>query len=131
MFLAIDYGRKKMGLAIGEIIPKGLGIISNDNSVAVLEEIKKICDEYSVDKIILGLPLRDDGGESEMSLEIREFGCTLEENLKKPVVFEQEQYTSEEAKRIIADYAKKNHKYSIDEISAILILEQYLEGVRE
>lgn len=60
--LAIDYGTKRIGLAIGDTADKVVvpfGIIENKGNFFVSEELKKICDGEDIEKIIIGLPYHD------------------------------------------------------------------------
>ena len=133
MFLAIDYGKKRMGLAIGKVIPKGAGMIDGTKSrQVVFDQIAKICSENEVHKIIIGLPFLGSGDEGSLVEEAREFGQNLSKELSIPVDYEEEQYTSAEAERIIAEnnvkYDRKDGK--VDEMAAVLILEQYINNIK-
>lgn len=134
-YLAIDYGKKRIGLAIGEIIPKGCGIISGEKKrEKIISEIKNICDSNEVDEIVLGIPIRGNGSKGELAFEIEKFARELESKLKIRVNFEQEQFTSVSAEQIYKDYGQSfdKKKGDIDEMSAILILEQFLsDKIRE
>jgi len=131
MFLAIDYGKKRIGLALGEVIPKGAGVIDGTASrQSIFEQIGKLCCENEVDQIVVGLPFLGSGDEGAIAKDARKFGEALNRNISIPVFFEEEQYTSAEAERILNEnhiqYDKK--KGQVDEMAAVLILEQYLNN---
>jgi putative Holliday junction resolvase len=131
MFLAIDFGKKRIGLALGEVIPKGAGVIDGTKSrQVVFDQIAKICLDNEVTKIIIGLPFLGSGDEGSLVKETREFGQSLSKELFIPVDYEEEQYTSSEAERILSEnnvkYDRKEGK--VDEMAAVLILEQYLNN---
>lgn len=129
MYLGIDYGRKRIGLAVGKLIPKGLGSLSNTSTEEVIEQLKEICQEYDIEKIIFGLPLRtDNAGESQMSEEVKLFAEKIKQAINLPIDFEEEQYTSEEAKRLAQECSSNMKSVNIDEMAAVLILEQYIGG---
>ena len=133
MLLAIDYGKKRIGLALGEVIPKGAGIIDGTKSRQVIfEQIAKICDENEVKGIVIGLPFLGSGDEGSLVEEAREFGQSLSKELSIPVDYEEEQYTSSEAERILTENHVKydRHDGKIDEMAAVLILEQYINNLK-
>jgi len=131
MFLGIDFGKKRIGLALGEAIPRGIGFVDGTKSRhLILDEIAKICKEEEVSKIIIGLPFLGSGDEGFLATEARQFGVELTGKTMLPVLFEEEQYTSSEAERILSEggvkYDRKDGK--VDEMAAILILEQYINN---
>lgn len=131
MFLGIDFGKKRIGLALGEAIPRGIGFIDGTKPrLTIIDEISKICKENEVLKIIIGLPFLGSGDEGFLAAEARQFGSELADKTALPVLFEEEQYTSSEAERILSEggvkYDRKDGK--VDEMAAILILEQYINN---
>jgi len=133
MFLAIDYGKKRIGLATGEVIPKGAGMIDGTKPRQfVFEQIAKICTDNEVNKIIIGLPFLGSGDEGSLAEEAREFGQGLSDVLSISVDYEEEQYTSAEAERILSEnhvrYDREEGK--VDEMAAVLILEQYINNLK-
>lgn len=130
MYLAIDFGLKRIGLAIGEAIPKAAGVIDGSLSLEeIILYLSKICREEGIEKIILGMPIRSQGEEGTLGPKIRRFKQALEKNLGLAVVLEPEQFTSTEAKRYLDERGiKDDGKGKIDQIAAMLILEQYLSS---
>lgn len=118
--LSIDYGLKRIGLAITDkkqkiVFPHSTLI----HSKFIIEEIKKICQREEVEKIIVGLPVGLNSQESEQTLITRKFITLLKESINIPVIEEDERLSSQMAER----FSNK----SKDEISAMIILESYLE----
>lgn len=131
MFLAIDYGTKRIGLALGEMLPYGAGMLEISlGREVIFDKILKICQENEVEKIIIGIPKLASGDDGFLGIKIREFGQRLSEHTDLPVEYEEETLTSSEAERIFEDSGVKFDKESgkIDEMAAILILEQYLNN---
>ncbi|MCL5410404.1 MAG: Holliday junction resolvase RuvX [Patescibacteria group bacterium] len=129
MYLGIDFGSKRIGLALGQMIPKGAGVIDGTKGInEISSDIKKICVDNDVEEIVIGLPKKPSGSPGELAEEIKEFSDILEKNTNLPVHFEEEQFTSVEAEEILKEsgksYSRKSGK--TDEIAAILILEQYI-----
>jgi len=134
MYLGIDYGRKRIGLALGEVIPKPFGILENKNSASNLKEITEICNKNDVDSIVVGLPKHTDGSLGDLVPEIKEFGTMLSDFSGRKVEYEDEQYSSVEVERVInVDLAmsarkRKKKREKLDSIAAALILSQYIES---
>lgn len=133
-FLAIDYGKKRIGLAVGSIFPKGAGVIDGAKPIEkITEEIAQICEKEDILKIIIGLPIRSQGEEGQIAQDARELGTALAEKTGLEIVYEPEQYTSASAAEILGESEKKYSRESgkLDEMAAILILEQYVNGQKE
>jgi len=121
--LAIDLGIKSVGLAIsGPLkIPQPLKRIDRRN---IFKELKSIINEYSVECIVIGLPLTLNGNEGKMARDARRFARLVEKRLGIKTNLVDERFTSKEANRILKEKGRKGEE---DSISAFLILERYLE----
>lgn len=133
MLLGIDYGKKRIGLALGAVIPKGAGVLDAGAGLKkIFAKISEICRENEVEKIIVGMPYRGEE-EGTLSTEIRKFAKGLEKETGLSIVFEPEQYTSTEAERLLSEngarFSRKGGE--IDELAAILILEQYINRISQ
>ena len=129
MYLAIDWGKKRIGLAVGAVFPKGAGVIDGGKPVEQnIEIIKKIIAENEIVKIIVGLPMLRSGDEGSIATEIRAFAGRLSDETGLPVEFEPEEFTSVDAAQQFKDFDKDFSRKSgkLDEMAAVLILEQYL-----
>jgi putative Holliday junction resolvase len=124
-YLGIDYGHKKIGLAISDetgsfafpyqVLP---------NTPKLLEEVKKICEQEKIEKIVIGESLDLSGVANEIQKDILIFKEKLEQETGLVVVFEREFFTTWEAKRIIDE--KQNDKQT-DARAAALILKSFLD----
>lgn len=131
MYLGIDYGKKRIGLAVGSRYPRGIGTLQNPGSFdSIIKKIVGICRDYEVEEIVIGLPTRPGGEKGELASEIEIFGIALGKQAGLPVYYEEEAYTSVEAEGelISRGIDLRKEKEKIDELSAILILEQYIES---
>ena len=128
MYLGIDYGKKRIGLALGQQIPKPLLTIENLDQNKVVSQIKDICDINEVEKIIVGLPEAIDQNSIDLKAEIKEFGAKIEKLTAKEVIFEPEAYTSVEAEERLkqSNQYDRMDKGRVDRESASLLLEQYI-----
>lgn len=134
MFLGIDFGKKRIGLALGEVLPYGAGVIdASQNQSLVIEQILDICKKNEVEKIIIGMPIRSQGEKGTIANLIEKFASDLKQKSGLPIVFEPEQFSTAEAtKELISNGKKYTRKGGeIDELSAIIILEQYLNTKNE
>lgn len=128
-YLGIDWGRKRIGLAVGAIYPKGAGVLDATKSFEEIStQIKKIIAENGVEKIVIGLPTLPSGDEGNLAPLVRSFGDKISAETNLPVFFEPESFTSTEA---TAELQEKKIKFSkesgkVDELAAVLILEQFL-----
>lgn len=129
--LAIDYGAKRIGLALCDPLKTfayPYTTILNDDTT--FRELKKIISEQEIEKIIMGNPLREDGQVSRMLKPILDFKSKLEKNFSLEVILVDESYSSSTAQeRIIASVPKKSkrrEKGLIDKNAAAVILQEYL-----
>lgn len=132
-YLAIDYGLKRIGLASGGLYPAGQGVIdASIGSDRVVEEIKRIISQQEISALVVGLPVRSRGESGTLEGEIKDFAASLSGATGLDVYFEDEQFSSAEAERQLALHDKKVERKSgdLDEMAAILILEQFLNHLR-
>ncbi len=130
--LALDVGEARIGIAVGKLDSMfvfGRGAIVRQQEKIDIESVKAKVTEEDADLVVVGLPLRHDGGDSEQTRHVRDFAKALErENLK--VVFEDERFSSKLALKNIyksgLSKKKRQEKDRIDEAAAVLILESYL-----
>lgn len=131
--LAIDYGTKRTGIAVTDIlqiVPGGL------TTVPTGELMKFLTDYFNkepVDVIVVGLPKNMNGAESESMKYIRPFVEKLRETFPdKRIEMYDERFTSVLAHQAMLDsgmhkMARRN-KALVDEISATIILQSYMDS---
>lgn len=123
--LAIDYGKKKIGLSLAtSMIAQPYKVIRYDSEREVLEKIAKILQKEDVEEIVLGV------SEGKMGKESRKFGEKLAAQFSLPVHFQDETLTTHEAQELSlkAGIKRKKRKQLEDAYSATLILQSYLEA---
>ena len=129
MILGVDFGRKKTGTAFMDMdikIPFPCRLIEESNARKVKRALMDIIEEKKIDTVVFGLPLSDEGKESEWCSEIRRFSEFLLKSVKVNIVFVDEYGTSKEADFILRGKKKNVKKKANDLIAATLILENYL-----
>lgn len=133
--LAIDYGRKRSGIAVTDtlqIIANGLTTVP---SHTIINFLKDYIAKESVELIIVGLPRQMNYEESESMQYIKPFVKKLQKEIPNiPVEYFDERFTSRMAQQTMIDGGLKKkqrqNKALVDEISATIILQGYMEGRR-
>jgi putative Holliday junction resolvase len=121
--LGIDYGTKRIGLALSDeggtfAFPEKV----LNNTKSALGEIGKLAIERKVERIVLGESLDFKGKPNPVMTEITAFKKALEELLDIPVAFQNELLSSAQARREGNDLSKP-----VDSSAAALILQSYLD----
>jgi putative pre-16S rRNA nuclease len=130
--LAIDYGLRRIGLAVSDALgltAQGLPTLERGGIRKVVEQIRELAAEYSVEKVIVGNPVGHTGGETAMSKRVAEFATRLRTVLECPVVLWDERLTSAEANRMLrsAGLSIEKRRQAADRVSAVLLLQNYLD----
>ena len=134
--LALDVGEKRIGLAVSDplgITAQGLGVLIRQGREADLERLLQVAREYHVTEIVVGLPRHMDGRPGKMAPEILELATSLGEALGVKVTPWDERLTSVEAERVLiqADLSRRKRRKVIDQLAAVLILQGYLDYIRQ
>ena len=133
--LAIDYGKKRSGVAVTDI----LQIIANGLTTVPTNELLPFLTDYvskePVDKVIIGYPRQMNNEDSENMKNIEPFIRSLSEKIPTiSIEFIDERFTSVMAHRAMIDGGLKKkarqNKALVDEISATIILQSYLESLK-
>lgn len=131
--LAIDYGKKRVGLAVTDelkMIANGLTTVAADK---VMDYLKDYCSKEHVELIVVGDPRQMNNEESGAVSFVRPFVKKLRKAFPDiPVVMEDERFTSQMAFQTMIDAGlgkkKRRDKALVDKISATLILQSYMEN---
>ena len=135
--LGLDVGDARIGLARGETgssFAFGRGFIVRRTLEEDIKAIEAQMLTEGAKKLIVGLPRRRDGGESAQTQKVRAFaGALVSHGLE--LDFEDERFTTKIATRNLLGSGmskrKRQNKGSVDEASAVLILESYLAKVSQ
>jgi putative Holliday junction resolvase len=117
--LGIDYGDKRIGLAIAESGSRATApfrILENNKNLFI--ELKNIIKEEIIEKVIVGLPLSLKNQETEQTQKVKEFINQLKQRIELPIEIFDERLTSK--------IYRKLGKRRIDDLAAMNILESYL-----
>lgn len=124
--ISLDWGLRRCGVAVSDenrdftFTRPQIYIKSQDELVS---EILKILMEEKISGIVVGLPLRSDGSESDTTKMVREFANLLSKNTDLPIIFIEENLTSAAAQEEIGCKSISKIKQELDSVSAKIILE--------
>lgn len=133
--IAIDYGRKRVGLAVTDplqIAANGLDTVAAHEVIAFLE---KYIARENVEKFVVGYARQTNGQDSESMQYIKPFVAALQKKFPDiELVYVDERFTSVLAHKTMLDAGLKKkdrqNKELVDKISATIILQSYLETIR-
>lgn len=133
--LAIDYGRRHIGLAISDelaLTASPLPVMQRKNRRDDSRRLQKLLGEYQVGLVLVGNPIHLSGRQSDMAEEAARFAERLEKNLGVKVELLDERLTSWEAEQISRDTrGSRNKKQHVDSMAAAILLREYLDAARE
>ena len=140
--LGIDYGRRRIGLAIASLsarLSKPLTTLERINRNEDMRRLRELVREHDVKQIVVGLPLLLDGTRGEMAEEAERFAQRARKQIDVPVEMQDERLTSWEAERLLEEeFGKKyrdesekkerttNEKVTVDSVAATVILREFL-----
>ena len=132
--LAIDYGDARTGLAISDelcITAQGLETINtNGNDKTILKKIDELLIKYKIDTIVIGMPYNMNGSKSERAEITEKFIHKLKCKYNKlKIEYIDERLTTVQAHKTMNFLKVNKHKKKniVDTISAVYILETYIE----
>lgn len=130
--LAIDFGMKRMGLAVCDalgITAQGLTTLERTRLKDDLQKIHDLAEEYAVERVLVGHPVNHSGGETAMSQHAAAFAEKLRRCVNCPVDLWDERFTSVEANRTLREsgISLNKRRRAVDRVAAILLLQSYLD----
>ena len=133
--LAIDYGKKRTGLAVSDELQLIAGGLTTVATATLIDYILDYVKREPVERIVVGLPKQMNNTPSENMCRIEPFVNRLRKLLPEiPVEYHDERFTSVLAHQAIlasgiGKMARRN-KELVDEVSATIILQSYMESLR-
>jgi putative Holliday junction resolvase len=132
--MAVDYGRKRIGLAISDTLgmiatPAGF-IARREGKRAPITEIIRRATELEAEGFLFGLPLDGDGNETEWTAEVRTVGDEVGRRTKLPVRYLDERFTTAVALRTMRELGQttRGRKGEVDALAATILLQQALNS---
>jgi putative Holliday junction resolvase len=129
--MAFDYGTKRIGIAVTDplqIIATGLETIHPQH---IVEYLKKYLQTEQVERFVVGEPKQMDNTPSQSAQHVRGFVTILKKNFPEiPIEMLDERFTSKMASATIAQSGMgkmdRRNKELVDEISAVILLQSYM-----
>jgi putative Holliday junction resolvase len=130
--LAIDYGTKRVGLAVTDPLKLIANTLTTVHAKDAIQYLKEYLAKEEVDCFVVGKPMRLDGTDSQSAVHVEKFVHLLSKNFPTiPVNRVDERFTSAIAKRSMLEMGLKKkdraNKSTVDQISAVLILQTFLQ----
>ena len=131
--LAIDYGRKRTGLAVSDVLQMIATGLTTVSSGEVINFLSDYVSKEPVDLFIVGLPKQMNNEPSENMKYVETFVSQLKQKVPNiPIVYYDESFTSVLAHKAMLEGGlkkkKRQDKALVDEISAVIILQAYMES---
>lgn len=132
--LGLDVGQKTIGVAISDPLgftAQGITTIRREKKSKDIEELRKICKDYQVESIVVGLPKNMNGSIGFAGEKIMEFSQLVKEEIGLKIEFWDERLTTVAAHRAMleADMSRKKRKKVVDKVAATYILQGYLDRI--
>ena len=132
IIIGVDFGDVRTGLAVCDrmgMLATGAGCIKSENFKKTAEAVAEEAKKRSAGRIVVGNPINMNGTEGTRSEKCKQFAAYLEELTGLPVELYDERLTTVSAHRFLSDanVRGKKRKDSVDELSATLILQDYLD----
>ena len=133
--MGIDWGARRTGVAVScldgmFVAARPAVYMSRYSPQELAGQIVKIVIDEKIDGIVIGLPMRMDGGESETTAHVREFADVLAEKTDVPIVFIDETLSSAAAQEDMGRVRVRDIKQKLDSNAARVILENAIAMIK-
>jgi putative Holliday junction resolvase len=137
--LGIDYGERRIGLALSDVtglLASPWKRLPNDANLAaaakrLADEIRELqADESGLGAVVIGLPRRLNGEPTDQTARVQKLAQLLGAEVTVPIALQDERLTSHEADQLLAQRERdwRRRKDQLDAMSAALILQDYLDS---
>lgn len=132
--MAVDYGKRRTGIAVTDELQLIAGGLTTVDTTKLFDFILDYVKKEPIERIVVGLPKQMNNEYSENMSRVEPFVNRLRKLVTIPVEYYDERFTSVLAQRTILEsgigkMARRN-KALVDEISATIILQSYMESRR-
>jgi putative Holliday junction resolvase len=132
-YLGLDVGDSRIGVARSDetaTLASGLDTITRVGPRKDVKAVAALVRTNEISEVVVGLPRRLDGDIGPQAEKVLAFVEDLRAVLKVPVVPWDERFTTAEARRVLieGDVSRKGRRAVVDKVSAILILQSYLDS---
>ena len=136
ILLGLDVGDTRVGVALSDalgVAAHPLCTLTRKNRKVDLIAISDLASIHKVERVVIGLPISLDGSIGAQAKKVQKFAQRLEHVIDIPIEFQDERFTTAEAEDILRELNKDTNarKELIDEVAAVIILNDYLNNNRE
>ena len=132
--LGIDFGERRIGLALSDalgITAQGLPTLDTKKTKDIFAHLENIIKEKNVTKVVVGMPKNMNGTMGPKGMEVKDFIQELNRKTEIDVIPWDERLSSVQSLKIMREMGtKQKHKEMVDQISATLILQSYLDSAK-
>ena len=133
--LAVDLGSRRVGLAVTDplrMLASPLSYIPFTGEQALARELLRLAAEKDIERVVVGLPLREDGSESEGCRLARRLARRLQEGGLSAALWD-ERYSSLQARAALREMGVRSRgaRGRVDPLAAAFILREYLASLGE
>ena len=131
-YIGIDYGTKRIGLAVGDsatVVATPMDVVTGCNNPDVdVDAVLAVVADYQIDALVVGLPLNMDDTEGKQAKLTRRFGTLLAERSGFEVVYQDERLSSFAADDAMqgTELTQQQRKRQRDKLAAAAILQEFL-----
>ena len=131
--LGIDWGKARLGLALSDLtgtVANPLPPLERKGDRADIERILTIVREFEVERVVVGIPLDNNGLKGDSAMKAQKFSDLLEKELNIPVEQFDERYSTHAAEKALleADLSRSKRKRLRDGVAAAWFLQSYLDS---
>ena len=131
IILSVDHGDVRTGVAVcdkSELLASPVAVLTERSDERLAQKLAALAAQYGAGEIVMGLPKNMDGSLGFRAQAILDFVPVLEAAAGLPVVLRDERLSTVSAHKLLnaADVRGKKRKQTVDAVSAVLILEDYL-----
>lgn len=128
----MDVGDKRIGMAISDAMgwtAQGIPTLERRGRQYDSEFIKKVIEEYQPECIVIGLPKNMNGSIGPQGEKVKVFAENLKKYFQHEIIFWDERLTTVSAHKVMiqGDVSRKKRKQRVDQVAAVLILQNYLD----
>jgi putative Holliday junction resolvase len=123
-YLGIDYGTKRIGIAIGQLLTQTATPLTTllVHPQMLWKQLGQLIEEWQPRGLVIGVALQEDGSPSSTSQAATQFGRHLAKRFALPIYFAEERLTSVSARNALKTEKKR---YDKDSVAAAIILESW------
>lgn len=129
MFLAVDYGQKKLGLAVSDetmVVSSPIDMVRVKSDMEAVNAIKREIEKRNINEIVVGVPSGWQNVDSPQTKTVRDFIELLKSNITLPIHEWDESYSTKIAEKNLHGKQRKNS----DSYAAAHILQEYIDYIK-